>query len=95
MKRFALGATIALITVSGFAATSAQAEPRQKATVAVSIVDDAGKSLEMSALPQIDQQRMTSLRNNMERWGNQQSQRVTISIRCTYSPLRCTLTVAW
>ena len=95
MKRFVFGTAAALVAVSGLAASAAQAERRQNATVAVSIVDGAGKSIELTALPQADQQRVISLRNSIERWGNQQSQRVKISFNCTYPPLRCTLTVEW
>lgn len=95
MKKFVLGAAAALLAVSGLAASPAQAERRQNAMVSVSVVDSAGKSIELIALPEVDRQRVISLRNGIERWGNQQPQKVKVSIHCTHPPLRCTLTVEW
>lgn len=92
MRDLILLGAAACLAMSGPAATAQQPE-RQKASVELSIVDAGGKRVEVSALRPADQQRVRSLRRSLEQWGNQQSQRVKITIACSYPPLRCTITI--
>lgn len=93
MKHLMLGAAAVIMVAGGPAASANQAERRQNAVVEVSVTGADGRTLQMGDLSQADRQRVVSLRNSLQQWGNQQSQRVSITIRCSYPPLRCEITV--
>ena len=92
MKNLVMMGAAAFLAMSAPTASAAQSEKRQKAVVEVSIVDEAGKSIALADLPPVERQRVTSLRNNLQQWGNQQ-QRVRITVSCKYPPLSCTITI--
>jgi TolA-binding protein len=94
MRNVVLG--LAAVSLALGATGAAVGAPRAKtAEVALSIVDAEGRSLELGALPQAERQRVVSLRNNLQQWGNQQGERLVITIRCTRPPFRCEIEVKW
>lgn len=96
MKSIVIMGAAALLAASGPAAYAAGPERNPNSMVEVSVVDASGKSIDVSALPAIEQQRVTTLRKSLLGWGKQQSGRWSIKIDCKYeSPLiiNCTITV--
>lgn len=84
----------AALALSGLAASAAESKDRQNAKVELSLTNEEGRNIELNELPQIERQRVTTLRNSLQQWGNQQSQRVTIIIDCkSLRPLDCTVTI--
>jgi hypothetical protein len=73
----------------------AQGQRGQRADVQTAVTDAAGRTVGMEALQPIDRQRLTSLQRSLQDWGNQQPQRVKVTIRCTYPPLRCEITISF
>jgi hypothetical protein len=84
----------------GPAATSvstnaAQARRRQPADVQLSVTDATGRTVAAASLPPQERQQVTSLQSSLQQWGNQQAQRVSVTIRCSYPPLRCEITISF
>ncbi|GGA53278.1 hypothetical protein [Sphingomonas psychrolutea] len=95
MKNFVLGSAAVVLALTGAAPGVAQTQKRQNASVELRVTDAAGKGVELRALPQEEQQRINSLRTSLQEWGNQQPQRVRITIECRFKPFGCTITVAF
>lgn len=79
----------------GTTATAAQAQRHQRADVQMTVTDAAGRTITPSSIPPQERRRMTSLQSSLQQWGDQQSQRVTVTIHCSYPPLRCEITISF
>ncbi|HEY0026332.1 MAG TPA: hypothetical protein VGC35_00515 [Allosphingosinicella sp.] len=93
MRKLILGCAAGVLTLSAVTASVAQDKRRPNASVELTVTDAAGKRIELGSLPQADRQRVISLRNNIQQWGNQQSRPIRVTLSCKYPPLSCTLTV--
>ena len=76
-------------------ANAAQARRRQPADVQLTVTDATGRTVAAASLPPQERQRVTSLQSSLQQWGNQQAQRVSVTIRCSYPPLRCEITISF
>ncbi len=95
MKKLSLGCAAVVLAFSGTTAGVAQERKALASNVELSVMDDAGKRVELSALSPADRQRVVSLKNSLQQWGNEQSQRVSVTISCKFKPLSCTIIVAF
>lgn len=95
MKNFILIGAAAILVASGPAAYAAGPE-RTANSVELSVVDASGKSIEVSSLPAIQQERLTTLRKALLGWGKQQTGRWYFKLDCRYEApmtINCTITV--
>jgi hypothetical protein len=63
--------------------------------VSVSIIGRRGRPMRLRSLPEADQARIARLQESARSFRAQQAafRRVTIGIRCTWPPLRCTIVI--
>ena len=76
-------------------ATATQGPRHQRADVQLSVTDPAGRSIAATSMPPSERERVATLQSSLQQWGNQQSQRVSVTIHCTYPPLRCDITITF
>lgn len=93
MKKYAVGCAAVMLALNGASAVAALDQRGQKASVELSVVGADGRVVQLGALSQGDRERVASLRNSLQQWGNQQSQRLSITINCSYPPLRCSVDI--
>lgn len=78
------------------AATNAAAmQWHRPAEVRLTVTDQAGRVVAPASLPAQERRRVTSLQSSLQNWGNQQGQRVSVTINCTWPPLRCEITISF
>lgn len=68
---------------AGSPASSAHVQHHPRAEVRLTVTDQAGRTVASAAMPAAERQRVTSLQSSLQQWGNQQGQRVSVTIRCT------------
>ena len=78
---------------TGTTVNAAHERRRRPADVQLAVTDATGRSITPASLPPQERQRVASLQSSLQQWGNQQSQRVSVTIRCSYPPLRCEITI--
>ena len=93
MRKLAFVLAAAALLTTG-PAGAFQPQRRPVAAVELIVTDSQGRAVDVATLPPRERQRVGSLRNAMQQWGNQQGERLSITIRCTYPPLRCEITIS-